>query len=292
MNATAHAVRHRAHRPAVVLAWPVLLALLWPLAAFGLDPPVPADPLAPPDPIATEAPVSAEATAGDAAAAEEEEPAPVTRGGRRFYDVEVIVFLQRHDDLQPEFWRNDRRLPRHEPEATLMQGVAPSVAVFRELNRNERRLNGLAQRLEQGNAYAVLAHLAWRQPAVDRASAAAVSLPTGLLVQRPALPVGEALEGLDEGWAAEALTEGAAQIGSGLEPHGFLRVWVERFIHVQASLRVAAPAGHPAVPAALQGEPLVFDLDVSQRLQAGRVHYIDHPALGLLVRVDRVDARP
>jgi hypothetical protein len=283
MNASAHAVR----RGGAVPVWPallVLLVLLWPLAARALDPP------APPAPVDGEAPAGVASDEPAGLEDEEEPPVPVAAAGRRFYDVEVIVFLQRHDDLQPEFWRTDRRLPRHAPEAALMQGVAPSAAVFRELHRNERRLDGLAQRLEQGAAYQVLAHLAWRQPAVGGGAAAAVSLPTGLLVQRPALPVGEALE-----WAAEdadAPDDGVQLITGSLEPQGYLRVWVERFIHVEASLRVPAPTGHPAVAPALRGEAVVFDLDVSRRLSAGRLHYIDHPALGMLVRVDRVDGQP
>lgn len=275
----------------------LLAVLLWSVAAPAQDvatPPPALEPL--PDPVSESVPdldldLTLDSDQDPAARIDDDdtvdiEEEPVAVGAaQRLYDVEVIVFQQRHDDLQPEFWRSDRRLPQHAVEAMLMRGATPSRLIYRELEPSERRLGALARQLDRGAAYTVLTHIAWRQPAADRQSAAAVALPTGVLLPRTERP-GDARPDA----AAEADADSAQrQISRIAEPQGYLRVWVERFVHLDASLRFPAPTAHPARSRDQADADIVFDLDTSRRLRTGRLHYIDHPALGILVRVDRVD---
>lgn len=282
----------RRRLPGLLLA--LLFALLWSVAAPAQDVATPPPALeALPEPVTEsvldldldldlDADQDPAARIDDDTVDIEEEPV-VVGAAQPLYDVEVIVFLQRHDDLQPEFWRNDRRLPQHPVEAMLMRGATPSRLIYRELEPSERRLGALARQLDRGAAYTVLSHVAWRQPAADRQSAAAVALPTGVLLPRTERPGDAPPEA-----AAEADTA-QRQISRIAEPQGYLRVWVERFVHLDASLRFPAPTAHPARSRDQADADIVFDLDTSRRLRTGRLHYIDHPALGILVRVDRVD---
>jgi len=269
----------------------LLLALLWSASALAQDvatPPSALEPLH--DPITESVPDLDLYLDGDQAPTapvddddSEEKPA-VVGVAQRFYDVEVIVFLQRHDDLQPEFWRSDRRLPQHAVEAMLMRGATPDSLIYRELEPGERRLGALARQLDRGAAYTVLAHVAWRQPAADRNTAAAVTLPTGVLLprtERPADPPSDTRATVEE--------TDQLQITRIPEPQGYLRVWVERFVHLDASLRFPAPVAHPARSHQQADTDIVFDLETSRRLRTGHLHYIDHPALGILVRVDRAE---
>ena len=67
------------------------------------------------------------------------------------------------------------------------------------------------------------------------------------------------------------------------ELQGHLAVTLGRYLHTQATLWLeptpTAPTSDPAAYA---------QLDQSQRMRSGELHYFDHPLFGLLVRIDKV----
>lgn len=61
-------------------------------------------------------------------------------------------------------------------------------------------------------------------------------------------------------------------------PRGMLRVYRSRYLHVEAELR--APAGDEST----------WVMSGTRRMRSDEQHYLDHPALGLIIRVDEAPA--
>lgn len=197
-----------------------------------------------------------------------DEPAADGAEAVPLYDVEVLIFSQRHVDLAPEYWSDDRTLPVPERSAYLTLGQTTDSLAFLELAPSQYRLTGAAGRLEQAPGYQVLDHVRWRQPGLPRARSASVSFPLGDRLSR------------NDASGASVITDLPI-------PQGYVRVSLERFLHADIRLRMPAESGHPAVISE-PGHLPVFSLDETRRLRSGELHYIDHPALGVLIRVDAV----
>ena len=130
---------------------------------------------------------------------------------------------------------------------------------FRVLRRDELELRGALQRLERDGEYTALAHGGWVQPAYppDQATPVDISL-----------------------------------LGT-VNPVGTVKLHLSRFLHVTVDLVYRAPP----VPEFLQAAtvdserlselelPPRYALRIQRRVRSGEVHYLDHPAIGILVVV-------
>lgn len=129
---------------------------------------------------------------------------------------------------------------------------------FRMLRAEELELRGALLRLQRDADYTPLAHGGWVQPAYppDRAVPVDISL-----------------------------------LGT-VNPVGTVQLHLSRFLHVTVDLLYRAPP----VPPPLQGAPvdgvlselnlpLRYALRIQRRVRSGDIHYLDHPAIGLLVIV-------
>ncbi len=125
-----------------------------------------------------------------------------------------------------------------------------------ELNTAPTRLDGIAHRLDASGRYRTLFHRAWIQ------SPGAHSLP---------------LDGDDGGLM------------------GRVRISRGRFLHVDLDLRLTGPRpegwiiGADQAPAGEGGFP--FRMQAHRKMRPGRLHYIDHPLFGVVMRIDRVTAK-
>ena len=130
---------------------------------------------------------------------------------------------------------------------------------FRILRADELELRGALLRLQRDADYTPLAHGGWIQPAY----------PPDL-----AVPVDISLLGT-------------------VNPVGTVQLHLSRFLHVTVDLLYRSPP----VPPPLQGAPVVdgvlselklplrYALRIQRRVRSGDIHYLDHPAIGLLVIV-------
>ena len=133
----------------------------------------------------------------------------------------------------------------------------------------EHRLTGAARRIDRSSLLRLLTHLMWRQPVST-------------------LGKGEAM-----------LIQAGQMQGDIRELEGFVIIERARFLHLQVNLWFTSfrPAGGEAVtqfrPDEAQEGPEYTDqpvrrqyqLQQSRRLNRDELHYIDHPFLGLLVRI-------
>ena len=199
------------------------------------------------------------------------------------YQVEIIVFAHREFDAGEEHFaqelaplRADQSLlevPLYvQPSPPLTTGpatAAPDPAsapvddplAFRLLAADQLQLNTEYRKLTNGGAYRPVLHAGWVQPG---------------LPEDQAKPFDLALLGVRN-------------------PRGSVRVYLSRFLHVsldvsyQDGTAPAAPATEP-VGNELREVALAprYRLNTERQTRSGELHYFDHPAFGVLVRVTPV----
>ena len=150
-----------------------------------------------------------------------------------------------------------------DPEA--VDGTEPGPAAaragstFRVLRSDELELRGALQRLQRDGDYTPLAHGGWIQATYP---------------PEQAIPIDLSLIGT-------------------VNPVGTVQLHLSRFLHVTVDLVYRAPPEPPPLQAAPVADdvlreltlPLRYALRIQRRVRSGEVHYLDHPAIGLLVVV-------
>lgn len=132
-------------------------------------------------------------------------------------------------------------------------------STFRVLRSDELELRGALQRLQRDADYTPLAHGGWVQATYP---------------PEQAVPVDISLLGT-------------------VNPVGTVTLHLSRFLHVTVDLVYRAPPELPSIQAAPAADgvlneltlPLRYALRIQRRVRSGEVHYLDHPAIGLLVVV-------
>ncbi len=188
---------------------------------------------------------------------------------QRWFDIELVIFARDGLPTGNELWPEVVELPE--------TGLTRLPAA-----RAPLRLTSAADRLRRQPGYRVLVHTAWRQP-------------TGSREQAP--------------WIR--LTDGG-DVGTATALDGMARLSLRRYLHLDLDLvlsrelemPVAIPAPEPVAgtvaiplggPGATAGAPppaptgityrrvlQPFRLVDSRRMRSDEVHYIDHPAFGVL----------
>ncbi|MFP4146614.1 MAG: peptidoglycan binding protein CsiV [Halorhodospira sp.] len=231
------------------------------------------------------------------AVGEQEREAPT------WYEVEVLIFQQeeqggRHaerwptrvDDPSYPIWQvpagcqgeaNDvaERLgletdPADAPVDTeQLEADAPR---FYCLPEARRRLSSHRQALQRSEAYQPLYHLAWLQPGQDRDKAVAVPIPYHWHPPRQGL--------------SEAAEPSPPQYRPPL--YGLIRIYRDRYLHAVVDLRLHRRAiEEDPSPEALVRAPL-HRLITQRRMRSGELHYLDHPALGVLIVIHPAEEPP
>jgi len=146
-------------------------------------------------------------------------------------------------------------IDRDEPEPA--NGTAGST--FRVLRSDELELRGALQRLQRDGDYTPLAHGGWVQATYP---------------PEQAVPVDISLLGT-------------------VNPVGTVKLHLSRFLHVTVDLVYRAPPEPPTLQEAPVADDVLHELTlppryalrIQRRVRSGEVHYLDHPAIGLLVVV-------
>jgi hypothetical protein len=186
----------------------------------------------------------------------------------RWFDLELVVFAREGAPGGNELWPDDPGLPNldsvelHEP--------APAG----------RQLGNVAAQLDGSPRYRVLLHRAWRQPTGSRARTPWVRLTDGLQAN------------------TEPVLDGMAR----LSVRRYLHLDLDLVIHRDLAIRapavttgtVAIPLETTPQPTAVPATPTTapattttwirqpFRLIDSRRMRSGELHYVDHPAFGVL----------
>lgn len=241
---------------------------------------------------------------------------PVTAqedSGRDWYTVEVIVF-RNWSGADTEQFRPDVPPPAFQQLTVLRSG---GQRAFRRLAGSELALQGARQRLEKSPDYEVLTHFGWEQPALAEEEAISIPLPLGWqpsplsfnASRHPlGIPVITPPEPRQEeaGAAADDNTAGSDQMQDGPVPppqpsifdelpgktqlYGTLTLFRGRYLHIDADLRYRLRRYQASWTERERAvAPPVYVLDQRRRMRSDELHYLDHPAIGVLVKVTPVE---
>ena len=216
--------------------------------------------------------VAASITGAVGAQAQAPEPALPPR-----YEVEVIVFAHRDFDANgfgatatlreaPAFDETTFAAPPAIPPLPLEQPpLDPAAAaraealLVRPLRPDEMKLSTEYRRLRAISAYHPLVHVGWVQPGLPEADSMPIDISTfGVL-----------------------------------NPRGTVRVHLARFLHITLDLTYQGTGSASGSPGAGDGlDEIVlapqYRLTTTRSARSNELHYFDHPAFGVLVRITPV----
>jgi len=207
----------------------------------------------------------------------------------QWYEVEVVVFRQwQAGGPDREYWPDPQQVAPPAPVTIASPAPAterpPAQAAARPLQRlpeTEMELGPVVERLVQAGQYDVLAHLGWRQAGLPAEQAPAVAFPPGWSSPSANLPAAVEPSGEQVAVSPFALRP------AGQELYGTLRLIRSRYLHLEADLRYQPQAVSESWASALPPSGPLYRLTQRHRMRSGELHYLDHPALGLVAQVRR-----
>jgi len=185
-----------------------------------------------------------------------------------WYEIELILFKQGNADAGSEQWPEDPGSPDWNNLVSLQPAADgdPSQP-YEILPESGWQLRALYNGLRRSGATEPLFHQAWRQPVVSSDSAA-----------RP-IYLGPRLAPAQAGEPAPRF-------------EGTLRISVNRYFHVNLDLLLlGANRAVPVTESALVASPTLGSIRFTarRRMRSGELHYIDHPMLGALIQISRIE---
>lgn len=222
-------------------------------------------------------------------------PAPAAQPAPNWYDVEVIVFRSTDpSDGSLETWPADPGQPDWNGAVPLnpADSVGPAVP-YQLLSPVNEQLGEDWTRLKRSKGYEPLLHLTWTQPALDRASAAAVRIgvpPSAVPAPSTHMPA-----------VATPNTPLQATLAYGdakLSTTGpYLHFDLDLVLQGPPAKRAAPTAGTinatlvtPPAGSAAPAAPSfqLYRLLQDRRIDGGKLVYFDHPLFGAIVLVTPV----
>lgn len=194
---------------------------------------------------------------------------PVLAQAGREYRIELVIFEHRTDE--------SRRLQME--LAALREPRFGGSELGGRIYRDSRRgfeLQRAVRRVEDSGAGRIIARLAWDQTGRDHASAPWLRVQQGRRLGIQQDPMGQ-----QNGLSPRPLTEFGEDRH---ELEGRLRIWVGRFLHLETDLiyHVEEPVD--------DRPPRAITVRGSQRMNSGEdLFYLDHPVVGMIARVTRID---
>ncbi len=192
----------------------------------------------------------------------------------RLYQVELIVFARNQAALE-EHWPTDIKLAY--PENLLsLKSEASAYEEFSLLAPNERLLNPHAATVSKGG-YSLLYHQAWRQMIYARKTHIAIS-------------GGKTFNGHQE-------LEGSIALSVGQYLRIQTNLWLTQFVPAGSNITETWPKLPPQPNMANnEGETnqdylikRIVKLNQERSMRSNEIHYIDHPLLGIIVKIVPVE---
>jgi hypothetical protein len=190
-----------------------------------------------------------------------------------WYQFEVIIF-ERLDQRagSTELWPVDpgtpSRLDALPVRLTPGRGKAdsPNPVPYTALPRSAWQIGELTQRLRRSRNYRPHVHLAWRQQVVDPDHAQLLYI-----------------EMMDKRDARHRI-DGQPKL------EGTLKVGVKRYLHFETDLLIRRLKRSGSESS--QSEVQSYRLQTTRRMRSGKLHYLDHPVFGVLVKASRYEPPP
>lgn len=234
---------------------------------------------------------------------------------QREFDIEVVIFKR---NINPE--TVNEAWPDELPDINYARAHFLDDAQYRQqkgvtlLNRSQYQLTDEVAKLKNHAGFDVLLHTAWRQDDSGRNSAPIFHLQAGRDYSSQFTPSGSAI--IAEDWISSPIEEVSEHnIAQPLyELDGKLQIYVQHYLYAEAQLDLKkphtkqiiirdAPMMDEADEATVQIGHLAeirprteqisflkaYRLDQKRRMRSGETHYFDHPLLGMIIQVRRVN---
>jgi hypothetical protein len=208
-----------------------------------------------------------------------------------WYQVEVIVFDRLYPNLDGEQWQNEVFTPRKNlvelQAANVASTSAEGLLAYLLLDDRRKRLNGVYRVLKLSSEYRPLIHLTWQQPATERRESRFVHLQK--LDGEAAIPVVDTNitdaepEFLDEIIMSNRIIDGSIRIRSGFYLHA--DVDLSYFKDLPAENKILRSSEESFTGAT---DKTVIALKESRKIKLNEIHYFDHPMLGVILQVSRL----
>ncbi|WP_299178497.1 CsiV family protein [uncultured Neptuniibacter sp.] len=195
-----------------------------------------------------------------------------------WYQVELIIFAnQDRTAISEEHWPTIQEIPEN-PKAAQIQRATTEQLPFQALS--DLSLKNEASRLKRSSNYRVLYHGGWIQPVYHTQTPRPVHIRAG--------------EVLDNGMHE---LDGYIGVGRGRYLHFRPNIFFSQYLNpnelntlqsdttnnqpIESASAATNTINHfPAIP-----EILTINLDQARRMRSDEVHYIDHPLLGIIVKI-------
>ncbi len=187
---------------------------------------------------------------------------PWVAAEERWFGVELILFLNQPIGSQG----GEEPLPavRAEPiQRRLMQANFP----FAPLEEGRRQLTELTRALQQSSRYKLLRAFSWVQAVGSKGSAVPARL-------QP------------EGGSGSFTANYSDQQGQShqISIEGNATLSLSRYLHVDLNLLMSDTLTGQTTP------PRYYHVQQSRRMKSGEIHYLDHPTVAALIRIQPVGA--
>ena len=220
----------------------------------------------------------------------------------RYYDVEVIVFENLSENAKnAENWPLQVNLALPEKTVQLGQPVLSEwlpegqnidlTSSYIELDASTFQLTRESEKLSESKSQRVILHTAWRQPGLDKN----LALPVHFKREIPVMPKTELISEANS-TSSEYEEDSAEARPSILE--GLLRVTLARYLHLEAELTYqeklpeVVNSNNPfseldfeSERSKIEKQGIIHLKQDRRRIRSNELHYLDHPVLGMLVRI-------
>lgn len=199
----------------------------------------------------------------------------------RWYQVEMIIFARQPNSIvgnTPEVWPNNISLS-YGDNLIALKNEGNANDGFVTLATNERQLNSQAATINKN--YTLLFHQAWRQFIAAKKS-------------NIVLTAGKAFNGHYE-------LEGNIALSVGQYLKLNTNLWLSQFVPAGTPVEESWPALPPLAPEATPTagtEPQdylikrIVKINQFRSMRSQEIHYIDHPLLGIIVKIIPYDVTP
>lgn len=202
----------------------------------------------------------------------------------QWYNVELIVFAQRHPETGNEVWSANPGTPDLSTAQEIPTQAVPGAAL-QPLPPDQYQLQADEQKLTENGNYEVLLHTGWRQLGVPREKGIPVHIHTALPAASDTAPAA--------GDAAATATPAPTAMP---RLDGVVELTVLRYLHLDVDLLFRGPPTTPSTNsdnstggffgiAPPKPQVQIYRLSESRRMRSGELHYFDHPMFGVLALV-------
>ena len=236
-------------------------------------------------------------------------------GEIQFYDVELVIFK---NDKGPKSREYDLpvSLPRTDGDVLDLSSPtsikAASKKSYQIIPIDEMRLNEMVLQIVESDRYSLLAHVAWRQPGVDKDKALPIWIKGGRLFGKEFISIDNQIDSellartqyLNAQNAAALATDGALisqnreyTSGTNLyELEGTITIGLSRYLHTYADLVLRKPrlTIDPSIEVSGLDQSVIENLPDTRilnnhslkerrRMRSNKLHYLDSPEFSMLI---------